>query len=62
MKLFATVMVCLLCMLVGLFLGAFLVDLGGTAATAEVIKCSKDPESCGMDADDLDPPERLIPA
>jgi hypothetical protein len=52
---------CVLCTVLGMFLGAFFINAGVQAEAAAVVSCASNPESCGMDADDLDPSERLVP-
>ena len=44
--------------LLGIWIGAGVT----TNDVAAVVTCVKDPDSCGLDEEDLDPPERLIPA
>jgi hypothetical protein len=60
MRTFLICMSCLICMTIGMFLGAYLVILGGTDTAAAVVECIKQPDSCGMEDDDLDPSVHLI--
>jgi hypothetical protein len=46
----------------GIVVGAALMALGENIAVDAITECIKLPGSCGIEEDDLDPPERLIPA
>jgi hypothetical protein len=52
----------IVCMLVGMFLGAATIALGENIAVDAVVECIKTPDSCGMEDDDLDPQQKLVPA
>ena len=57
-----TLLLCLLCLIVGSVLGAYFVALGENLAVNAIVECIKTPGSCGIDEDDLDPQEQLFPA
>jgi hypothetical protein len=55
-------LLCLLCLVIGTGLGAYLVAFGENLAVNAIIECIKTPGSCGLEEEDLDPQEQLFPA
>jgi hypothetical protein len=53
---------CLFGLVIGIFIGGYLVATGESIAVDEIVSCIKDPGSCGIDEDDIQPTEELIPA
>jgi len=52
----------ILCFVAGAFVGAAFVALGENIAVDAVVECIKQPDSCGIEEEDLDPQEQLVPA
>jgi hypothetical protein len=52
----------ILCFVAGAFVGAAFVALGENIAVDSVVECIKQPDSCGIEEEDLDPQEQLVPA
>jgi len=57
-----TTLLCILCLVAGTVIGAYLVSLGEHLAVNAIVECIKTPSSCGLEEEDLDSQEQLFPA